>query len=929
MGRIQTDVGLNTGINITDTVTKLMQLASRPRDLLKQRTTLIQTKQAAVSELSGLLLAVQLIGKNLAKTDLYNTKQATSSDSNALAATITGDASSGSYVFTPLRMAQNQQLISSMFSSDADPIGAGTLSFRFGSNVERGVNLDMLNGGMGMVRGSIRITDRGGQSAVIDLSAAQTIDDVLGAINGNMDINVTAVVQGDHIQLIDNTGQAASDLKVQEVGRGGTAASLGLAGIDLGGAAGNHVANGQDIWGLYSKLNLGELHDGNGIRIDTVLPDIDYQLSNGETGTIDLSPIISGSSKVDKELTLEDIIRRFNTDSGGKIKLEIAADGTHLIANDMSGGSANPFTLTPKNQSQALADLGLAGEAVGNVITGEQIIGGLKSVMLSSLGGGSGLGTLGSLSLTDRGGGHALVDLSGAQTLDDVIQTINAAGIGIHAQVNSARNGLELIDTTGSELGPMIVADDGTTETATNLHIGVNDNVTSVNSGDLHLQVVSLNTRLADLNGGAGVAKGTLTIQDTTGTQAVLDLRGSDITTLGDVVKAIDLLSLQVRAEINATGDGIRLVDTAHGASPLKVIAGTGTTAADLHLNRDPASVDIGGVATPVIDGTTTYSIALSGTDTLTDLKNKINDIGSGVTAAIFSNGNNQYRLSLGSNQSGKAGELVMDGFNAPFTLQEMVQGQDALLAIGGTAGNAAFLISSSSNQFSDVLPGVGLEIKQPTGQPVKITVDNSDTNVVASVKTLVDNYNKFRSRLKELTAYDSNTDKSSTLTGDATALRLDTDLSYLLSGQYAGAGTIQSLVQLGIQLQDDGTLELDEDKLKAVYADEPDAVKQFFTQEGTGFSAKLDALIEQLGGEDHSLLSSRIDVLKDTIQRNNDRLEAMQKLLDAEQERLYNQFYQMDLAVGKMKSLSNILDQIQYIAPVYTYSNSSTGTSG
>ena len=49
-----------------------------------------------------------------------------------------------------------------------------------------------LNGGAGVQRGKIRITDRSGAVATIDLSFARTVDDVLQAINSNEDISVTA-----------------------------------------------------------------------------------------------------------------------------------------------------------------------------------------------------------------------------------------------------------------------------------------------------------------------------------------------------------------------------------------------------------------------------------------------------------------------------------------------------------------------------------------------------------------------------------------------------------------------------------------------------------------------------------------------------------------------------------------------------------------
>ncbi len=93
--------------------------------------------------------------------------------------------------------------------------------------------------------------------------------------------------------------------------------------------------------------------------------------------------------------------------------------------------------------------MGLTGTAVDGVITGRRIISGANTVLLSSLGGGKGLGELGAINLTDRNGASATVDLSNAETLEDVIEAINAAPVQITARVNQARNGIELMDTSG------------------------------------------------------------------------------------------------------------------------------------------------------------------------------------------------------------------------------------------------------------------------------------------------------------------------------------------------------------------------------------------------------------------------------------------------------------------------------------------------
>jgi len=930
MGQIQSDVGLITGIPIGDTVTKLMQIAARPRDMLQAQTDTFKSEQAAVTELSALLLAVKYITHNLGQDQIYSKLQANSSDSSALAATMTGAAIAGTYQFTPLRLAQNQQLLSSNLRSDTEALGGGKLSFRFGSGVDRSIPLGALGGGQGMVPGSIRITDRSGAHADINLSGAQTLDDVLEAISSNTAINVTAVAQGDHIRLIDNTGQTVSNLKVQEVAGGHTAASLGLASVN----AAASVADGQDVVRLAESLDLALLDDGNGVRTSTVLPDIEYHLRDGTTGTIDLSPIQPGTSEVSREKTLGDIMAVFNAANPTKLQLAIDPDGDHLVATDLSTPDGqHAFQLQPLNDSQALRDLGLDGAADAGAIHGRRILAGTQTVLLSSLNGGQGFGTLGAVNLTDRSGAFATVSLAAAETLEDVVDTLNSSGVGIVARVNQARNGIELVDTTGAQISPMIVADADATDTASKLGIDLNDEVppadetaTSVNSGDLHLQIISENTELADLNGGAGVALGTVTIHDTTGQAAVLDLRQSGIETVGDVMKAINRLPLSIHAELNDTGDGIRIVDTAHGSGSLKVDEGGTTTGRDLHILGAATSIQIDGQTTQVIDGATTFTITLGANDSLGDLRGKINDLQAGVNATILSDGSDKpFRLGLASERSGKAGALVVDTSGVNFALQEIARARDALLAMGEPGTASTVLVASSSNTFRNVLAGVSLEMKQATGTPVAVVVSQSNSSVVTNVKTMVDNYNKFRQRLSQLTAYNADTDQRSVLTADSTALRLDTELSDLLSGWFATSGAIHSLAEIGITLKDDATLELDEDQLKAAYAADPAGVKKLFAEEDVGVSAKFDQLIEQMSGESNSLLSSRIDALKDKIQRNQDRIDQMNKRLDAQKNRLYTQFYNAELAIAKLRSNLAALDSIQYIGDLISASSSGT----
>lgn len=914
MGRIQTTIGLITGIDIAGTVKSLMQIAARRRDLLVRRTETLQGEQAAISTLAAMLLKVQYLVNNLAKDGLYDQRTVVSSTPTILSATITGDPPEGSYQFTPVRKVGQHQLLSGRFATDTEALGGGQVTFRFGGHVEKGVDFDALGGGQGVDPGKIRITDRSGASAEIDLSTARNVDDVLDAINAAATINVTASAHGDHFRLEDNTGQSTSNLKVQEVGGGTTAASLGLAGVDVAADA----ADGQNMLWLTEDLPLDQLNDGNGVYADRVLADFRYELRDGTTGNIDLSPIIPGTSQVDEDKTLGDVLNRINAAQPDKLKVEIAPDGKRLILTDLTEGEGT-FTVEALGESTALADLGLAGDAVDGAITGRNVLGGLKTVLLTSLNGGSGPGNLGTLNLTDRSGASDAVDLSGAETLDDVIALVNAASVGIEAHVNRARNGIELTDTTGSTAGNLIVANGDGTNTADKLQIAVDGGTGSVDSGDLHLKIVSRSTRLSELNGGKGVARGKITIYDTEGRSAQIDLGRDDVQTVGDVIREINRQGLMVRAELNQTGDGIRLRDLARGSQTLRVVEGSLTTAADLHLLGDAEEVEIDGETTQVIDGSTTFVVQLDADDSLVDLSNKINQLGAGVTASIVSDGSSKpYRLALQSGRAGSAGEMIVDTSGIGLSFQQTARAQDALLVFGESgAGISNVLFTSSSNRFSDVIAGVELEIKQTSTSPVTITVGSTNTNLVATVETLVESYNGFRDALEELTAYNADTNTTSVLTGDAAALRLDMDVPRLLSGSFEGTGSIHSLRELGIALNDEGKLEFDKSKLTSKYAKDPRAVKQFFSEDDVGLADRLSDLIERLAGETDSLLARRLEALGATIETNSEKIEAWNERLTAEQERLLTEFYRMELAIAKLQTNLTAVESIQALTPL------------
>jgi len=905
MSRIQSSTGLITGIPIEETVNKLMTLASRPSAMLTARTKDLQNQKLAITQLTSLVVAFQFEAKQLGGESLFNAREVTSSDTSALSAKLasSGTPAVGNYVFTPIQMASAQQMLSQVFADDAT-VGAGSLTLGSGGRLDQGISLDQLNAGEGVHRGKIRITDRSGASTVIDLSYAQSVDDVLSAINENTSINVSAAAVGDTFKLTDNSG-GSGHLMVQEVAGGTTASDLGLAGIDTALA----TATGSDVFRLHTGTLLSKLNDGNGVELRSG-NDLSITLKDGTTINVDL-----GSAK-----TIGDVVTALNAASPAKFSAAIGADGNRLELTDLTAG-AGTFAVANVGDGSAAEALGLIIAADDDTITGRRLVSGLRDTLVSSLKGGEGLGTLGQINITNRNNVASIVNLSAAETVGEIVSAINSQATGVTAAVSSSRSGIVLTDTTGGSTSNFIIANGDANNSATALGIVANTSATKVNGGRLDRQQVSRSTLLSSLNGGEGIDISSFKITDSTGRigAVVLNQANNKAVTVGDVIDRINALTnVGVEARINDRGDGIVLIDTADGAGKLKVTeVGNHTAAKDLRILGSSTTVTIAGNPTEVIDGSSTATVTIAADDTLADVAEKINALDRGVTASLINDGSGQ-RLSITTEKSGAASALVVDSTGTSLSLQEVTAGRDALLVYG--SGSGGVLVRSSSNAFKSVVNGIDVTINDATQKPVTVDVQNTSTSLVSNAKDFVKAYNSLRDTLDKTTAFNADTQTTGILFGTAAALRVDSDLGRIITSRFFGVGKFQSLEAVGFSLDDKGKMSLNESKLTTAFAQDPDELKKFFSDKTLGVSKKITDIAEQLAGKKDSLLSSRNEALTDTIESNNKRIDDMTERLDRQRSALLAQFDALETTIAKLKDSFNALSSLQVIPPLSIY---------
>ncbi len=578
MGTITSGVGLISGINTSSIINQLIAIEQQPKTILQSRKDNVAQHQSALNGFLTQLTSLQTLGQSFEQPSTFQAVTPTSSDPNVLTATAGTTAAAGSYQFQVAQLVSSQQSITTGFASQDASVGAGTFTISLGGgDLSNKTPLSQLNGGAGVRRGQFRITDRSGKSGVIDVGSAVTVDDVIKKINTSLDVNVHAAVQNNQIVLTDTSGGSSANLAVADLADGHAAADLGIFAHSTG-----TVLTGASINTIGAQTALGSLNDGRGVRTAAT----SQTLPSTPTGSQDFQVTLGDGSNVAVTLgsaqTLGDVVTAINNAGGGKLTANIDATTNSLKLTDSTGSAP---TVTALNNSKAAADLGILKTGAGGVIQGEPILAGIDTVLLSSLKGGAGL-SLGQIAVTDRSGNSANVDLSGAKTLQDVLDDISKqSGISVKASLNASGNGIQIADASGGA-GNLVIADADPTKSATALGVaGTFDNTKAAAAGaDLHIGWINENTLLSTYNGGKGVTPGSFKITNASGAATTIDLSTGTFTKLGDVIAAINGKNAGVTASINANGNGLLLTDTSGGGGTLKVDNLSGTTATDLNI---------------------------------------------------------------------------------------------------------------------------------------------------------------------------------------------------------------------------------------------------------------------------------------------------------------------------------------------------------
>lgn len=336
------------------------------------------------------------------------------------------------------------------------------------------------------------------------------------------------------------------------------------------------------------------------------------------------------------------------------------------------------------------------------------------------------------------------------------------------------------------------------------------------------------------------------------------------------------------------------------------------------------ADTDTGGTysgATFTSNDAGTHSITININNyTLEGIRDSINEANMGVTATIINDGDATvpYRLVLSSDSLGASNSMKISvsgdadignllahdpGPGGTQNLAETVTASNAKLKVNGVA------VSKESNSISDVIHGVTLNLLNETTTPVKLTVARDTSSISTSVASFVKAYNDLAGILKTETSYDTTAKKGATLQGDFTIRNLQTQMRSILSLAVSGtSGVLNTLTDVGVTFQKDGTLKLDQAKLDTAMTNSFADIAILFSSDN-GYLTSLDTFTTAALASEGTL-ANRTEGIGRTIADIASRRTEMETRLLAIEKRYRAQFVALDGLLSSMNATSTYLTQ-------------------
>ncbi len=371
--------------------------------------------------------------------------------------------------------------------------------------------------------------------------------------------------------------------------------------------------------------------------------------------------------------------------------------------------------------------------------------------------------------------------------------------------------------------------------------------------------------------------------------------------------KVADLATLTTKL---AKPESLQLFNTAGSSEGLKVTTSTGATSGTLDLTVDKLAQSQLQVSDPVTEwDVSSFTIAAGGADTvITAISSSLDDIiaavnasDTGVKAVKVSAGNGEYRVQFSAAETGAENAFKISGTTVPMTQIRAAQDAEATLWAGTAAEQT---ITSSTNTFAALLPGVDVTVSKVSTEPVTVSIDrdNEATSKVAS--DLVDSLNdlfKFLATNSSVTSGTGGATKGMIFTGDSTAR----DVKQRIMDAAIMPIDSKSPSEIGISITKDGKLEFDAEKFSKALTEDPARVESVLST----ISSRVSTVASNMSDKYDGAITSRIKGQESMVSRLDTQILDWDRRLNSREATLKRIYSSLEV------QLSNLNSQQSYLA--------------
>ena len=597
MSGITSGIGLASGINTSQIIQQLLALDARAKLPIQTQITRAQSSKTALLDVNARLLGLRSASTKFRVGRVFEQMKSLSGDESVLTATAKPGTPPGTYNFNVTRLVSTSQYLSRGFATrDATPLGMTSMTFELGdAAIARPTLLSSLRGGEGVGQGAIKLIDRNGETATIDLSTAVTLQEIVGKINESTVIAIDASIENERIVLRDTSG-GSGQFSVTNVGGGTIGTRLGIVA-----SVANSEIVGTSLNGLGMGSALSELNDGTGILVRDGTTD--FRITNGGT-TYDID-----LGRQNLPITASTQLSDLNNGVGIRFNNTEADDFTVVTSTGVSVGvKLGAVVVGDEVQTPAVKTVGELLSRVNARLT--EVLGSSSAVVLSLRADGKGfnltdtLGGVGPLKVlaagpnTDRTAkdlgiftgaittgpstivGGAVQNKAAkprAASIQDVADRVFEQTSGkVRVEMNAAGTGLRLVSTDGSNLSVLAGTVDGSSfgttvgeRTARDLGLLGLTGASTVDGSRVAAGISTVMT--SNINGGAGIVAGAmLQVTDRNGSSFSFgDFSSYD--TVESLVRAIN-----TEATANGVAVAISLADSGRSLAARDTSGGTG-----------------------------------------------------------------------------------------------------------------------------------------------------------------------------------------------------------------------------------------------------------------------------------------------------------------------------------------------------------------